>query len=142
MDNLNNLPFEVTVYNETRYRLQTKKLVEIVRLAKKIKLNISNVVLVITSDKRIKDLNRLYRNKNYATDVLSFKYDSGIPSEIFISYAYAKKQAKLYHHSVQKEMETLLAHGVVHLAGYDHKSNVERDKMDKIVNRLVAQQVQ
>ncbi len=81
----------------------------------------------------IKKLNKLYRQKNKVTDVLSFNLDDkNILGEIVICLAQAKKQAKEKKTSLQAELKLLLAHGTLHLLGYDHeRSEVEADRQEK-----------
>ncbi|MFH1963324.1 MAG: rRNA maturation RNase YbeY, partial [bacterium] len=50
--------------------------------------------------------------------------------EVIISVETASRQAEEYHHSVERELEILLVHGLLHLAGYDHSAdNWEQDEM-------------
>jgi probable rRNA maturation factor len=74
---------------------------------------------LVTGDAELRRLNRTYRGKDYATDVLSFP-DTG---DIAISLARARAQAKAYGHSVEDELRILLLHGVLHLKGMDHESD-------------------
>jgi probable rRNA maturation factor len=85
--------------------------------------------VLITDDPEIKKLNRYYRKRNRATDVLSFVQlgkKSKDPKEplllgdVVISAQTAKRQAKERKHSIEKELVFLLIHGILHLFGYDH----------------------
>jgi probable rRNA maturation factor len=73
---------------------------------------------LIASDRELRALNRRFRGKDYATDVLSFP-----PTEIAISYDRAAAQAAEYGHSVEEELRILMLHGVLHLAGMDHETD-------------------
>jgi probable rRNA maturation factor len=75
---------------------------------------------VVTSDEELRRLNREFRDRDYATDVLSFP---GEPGEIAISWDAAKRQAVEYGHSVAEEIEILMLHGVLHLLGMDHETD-------------------
>ena len=74
-------------------------------------------------------MNRRYRGKDYATDVLSFSYGSvkveGMPflGEVVISPAVASDQAIRYGVAQEKELRRLLVHGTLHLLGYDHETD-------------------
>ncbi len=96
----------------------------------KIKKEISVALLY---PEEIKKLNKLYRQKNKVTDVLSFNLaDKNILGEIVICLEQAKKQAKEKKTSLQAELKLLLAHGTLHLLGYDHEgSEVEADRQEK-----------
>jgi probable rRNA maturation factor len=74
------------------------------------------VTCLITGDAELRRLNRQFRCKNYATDVLSFP-----PDEIAISLDRAAAQAKELGHSLDEELRILMLHGVLHLCGMDHE---------------------
>jgi probable rRNA maturation factor len=108
------------------------------------------VSIALVSDRRIRALNRTYRRKDYATDVLSFATpsfatpanpQSPIPNpflgDIVIARGVAKRQARLARHSEQTELRVLALHGLLHLLGYDH----ERDngRMLRMERRLRRQ---
>jgi probable rRNA maturation factor len=104
------------------------------------------VSIALVSDRRIRDLNRTYRGKDYATDVLSFPNPQSLlpnpqslpPSpclgDIVIARGVAKRQAREAGHSEQAELRVLALHGLLHLLGYDH----ERDngRMLRVERRL------
>jgi len=73
---------------------------------------------LIASDRELRELNRRFRGKNHATDVLSFP-----PDEIVISLDRALTQAAECGHSVEDELKILMLHGVLHLAGMDHETD-------------------
>ncbi len=91
------------------------------------------ISVALLHPEEIKKLNKLYRQKNKVTDVLSFNLDDkNILGEIVICLEQAKKQAKEKKISLQAELKLLLAHGTLHLLGYDHeRSEVEADRQEK-----------
>ncbi len=98
-------------------------------------LGLSKVELSIAlvSDAQIKRLNKLYRNKDKPTDVLSFPIgekveDWLILGDIVISVDTARRQAKEFGYSLEEELKRLLVHGLVHLLGYDHELGGEEEK--------------
>jgi probable rRNA maturation factor len=98
-------------------------------------LGLSKVELsiVLVSDAQIKRLNKLYRNKDKPTDVLSFPIgekveDWLILGDIVISVDTAKRQAQELGYSLEEELKRLLVHGLVHLLGYDHELGREEEK--------------
>lgn len=99
------------------------------------------VNVLVTSSREIRELNRRYRGKNQATDVLSFPTDGGagknFAGDIAISADVAARAGKQFGHGPAEEVKVLLLHGVLHLAGYDH----ERDngRMARKEERLRAQ---
>lgn len=80
---------------------------------------------LIAGDKELRRLNREFRDRNYATDVLSFPSADAdaFLGEIAISFARAKQQAAEQGHSVTQEIEILMLHGVLHLLGMDHETD-------------------
>ena len=78
--------------------------------------------------KESKELNSQYRKKEYATDVLSFPFNEILENsfyigDILICYPIAEKQAKERSISTEREIITLMVHGILHLAGYDHETD-------------------
>jgi probable rRNA maturation factor len=81
---------------------------------------------LLTDDAELRRLNRQFRKKDYATDVLSFPVadgDGGAIGELAISWDRAKAQAAEYGHSAQDEVRILMLHGVLHLTGMDHEKD-------------------
>jgi len=89
------------------------------------------VSVALVSDQRVRALNRIYRRKDYATDVLSFPNAASpqplAPSpylgDIVIARGVAKRQAREARHSEQTELRVLALHGLLHLLGYDHEQD-------------------
>ncbi|MGB6745815.1 MAG: rRNA maturation RNase YbeY [Terracidiphilus sp.] len=87
------------------------------------------VTVLLTSDAAIRRLNRRFRGKNKATDVLSFPADSAAPGskqiagDLAISVPTAMRQAAEQGHVLATEIKVLILHGLLHLAGYDHESD-------------------
>lgn len=84
------------------------------------------VDVLLTDDKTVKRLNRDFRGKNKATDVLSFPagdFAEGIVGDLAVSLDTAAKQARRFGLTLEDEIKTLLLHGLLHLAGYDHETD-------------------
>ena len=85
------------------------------------------VTVLLTTDVYLRKLNRQFRGKNKATDVLSFPAE-GIGAEklagdLAISVPTARRQAVEQGHSLWTEIKVLILHGLLHLSGYDHESD-------------------
>lgn len=100
------------------------------------------LTLVITSDRRIRRLNRLWRGLDTATDVLSFPAGADPGPErhlgdLVVSRDTAARQARQEGHALATELRVLALHGLLHLLGYDH----ERDsgRMARIERKLRRQ---
>ncbi|MGH9601599.1 MAG: rRNA maturation RNase YbeY [Terriglobales bacterium] len=82
------------------------------------------VNVLITGSAEMRRLNRTFCGKNRATDVLSFPASqNGAGGEVAVSAAMAAGSASLLGHSTRKELEILILHGLLHLAGYDHEGD-------------------
>jgi probable rRNA maturation factor len=82
---------------------------------------------LITGDAELRRLNRDFRGKDYATDVLSFPAAAGSTlGDLAISLARARSQARTYGHSTEDEVRILMLHGILHLLGYDHEKDEGR----------------
>ena len=94
----------------------------------------SRINLVFTTKKRIQQLNKSYRGKDKATDVLSFNLgdsggDDSVFGEIYISTAIARVQALKFANTFGQELLRLTCHGLLHLLGYDHLKKNDAVKM-------------
>jgi probable rRNA maturation factor len=85
------------------------------------------VTVLLTTDDAIRRLNRRFRGKNKATDVLSFPADGigaeEIAGDLAISVPTARQQAVERNHSLSTEIKVLILHGLLHLAGHDHEAD-------------------
>jgi probable rRNA maturation factor len=93
------------------------------------------MTVAIVSDARVRALNRKFRKKDKATDVLSFPAEEpGYLGDVVISSGVAVRQARAAGHSRATELRVLALHGLLHLLGYDH----ERDdgQMARLERRL------
>jgi len=98
-----------------------------------------SVNLHLAGIQEIQELNRSYRNRDQATDILSFAY--GLEEEpigdLALCLEVAKTQAKQNGWELKIEILRLLAHGLVHLMGYDHETGAEEKEMLEIEIRLL-----
>ena len=110
-----------------------------------------HVSVLLTTDVAIRRLNRQYRGKNKATDVLSFPAyvtrdpksegprepaPERIVGDLAISVHTARKQADALGHTLAVEVRVLMLHGLLHLAGYDHET--DDGEMARLEERLRA----
>ena len=106
------------------------------------------ITLVITDDDEIRALNDAHRGIDEPTDVLSFPLEDSplvgtgaVPDfitppevvrhlgDVVISYPRAEEQAREYGHSIRRELAYLMVHGCLHLLGYDHEDEADREAM-------------
>lgn len=101
----------------TRFLTRARKLVELP----------GEVDALLTSDAELKRLNRAFRNKNKATDILSFPAPPEIAEhhagDLAISLETAARQAAQFGHTLGEEIRILILHGLLHLYGLDHETD-------------------
>ena len=92
------------------------------------------VQVLLSDDRTLRRLNRIFRGKDKATDVLSFPAgpttvffgEPGAPEmagDLAISLETAARQAAAFCHSLDEEVRVLMLHGILHLAGFDHETD-------------------
>jgi probable rRNA maturation factor len=90
-------------------------------------------------EKCIQGLNREFRGKNEPTNVLSFNASGGEKGgDIAICEPVVEKEARELNFEPQELCMLYLVHGMLHLAGFDHTSVPERDKMEKMEETILA----
>lgn len=102
--------------------------------------------VMLVDDGRIQELNKRWRNIDRATDVLSFPmlegdFGSVNPSmlgDIVISIPTALRQAEVAKRGLEQEVAMLLAHGLLHLLGFDHDTREREKIMVRETNRLIT----
>jgi len=111
----------------------------------------TEISVMIVSNDEIQKINKAYRSKDYATDVISFAMEElGVDEleirgadmprmlgDIIISIDKAQEQAQEYGHSYMRELGFLTIHGFLHLLGYDHIEEEDEKKMFKRQNELL-----
>jgi len=95
-----------------------------------------NIILV--NNDIIQHLNKSFRNKDQATDVLTFP-DGSFKNlgDIFISLDKVEEQRLRYAHSFERELAFLTVHGLLHTLGYDHQTEEEEKEMFTLQETLL-----
>ena len=117
------------------------------KLVKKTKYSVS---ISIVGEMRIRTINRLYRNIDYVTDVLSFPIEEEDDffggqftaeqelGDIFICPHKIKRQAKEFNVTYKEEFTRMIVHGVLHLIGYDHIKEKDASIMFPLQEKIVS----
>jgi probable rRNA maturation factor len=111
-----------------------------------LQLEKADVSFVLTDDSRIHQLNKLYRGKDRPTDVLAFAMQEGefgalagrVLGDVIVSVPTARKQAVSSRTDVLEEVTMLVAHGLLHLLGWDHETAAKDRRMRAETARLCA----
>ena len=94
-----------------------------------------SLTIAVTTDARVRTLNRRFRGVSKPTDVLSFPADEpGQLGDIVIARGVAARQARERRHSLATELKVLALHGLLHLLGYDHEQ--DQGRMARLEARL------
>ena len=115
-------------------------------MIKILQLQTSEVSFLLTDDKRIHELNRDYRHKDKPTDVLAFAMREGehaelagdVLGDVIVSIPTARRQAEERAAALIDEVTMLLAHGLLHLLGWDHDTPAKDRRMRAETDRLCA----
>jgi probable rRNA maturation factor len=136
----------VTVMNHSRWALDRRQLARVARAVMRGEgcHPQSELTVVIGDDAWIQELNRTYRRRGRATDVLAFPQDAGPEGEppalgdVAISAETAGRQAAEAGHSLAREVEILVAHGILHLTGWTDQTPARRARMMVRTEELLA----
>jgi probable rRNA maturation factor len=120
------------------------------RLGRKFLLDLglpdAELSIVLTTDVRIRDLNRAWRRRDEATDVLSFPGGEGprpdgervLIGDVVISLDTARARVQRARRPLEEELARYLAHGLLHLIGHDHRNRKEAALMAAEEGRLLG----
>ena len=102
--------------------------------------SIKNLSFVFCNDEYLKNINVQYLNHDYYTDVITFDYSGsdGLSGDIFISIDRVKENAKGFKVSFNEELFRVIIHGVLHLCGFNDKSEKEIKEIRKQENYFLS----
>jgi probable rRNA maturation factor len=115
-----------------------------------LQLEKAELSLVLSGDARIQELNKVYRGKDKPTDVLAFPMREGdfgrfhaahpahLLGDVIVSVPTAVRQARAAKRDALGEITMLVAHGLLHLLGWDHETAAKDKKMRAETDRLVV----
>jgi probable rRNA maturation factor len=109
-------------------------------------LSKAELSVMLCDDSTIQELNRRYRQEDHPTDVLAFSMADGeqiagsslLLGDVVISLSTAGRQATANKQELLVEVTLLLAHGLLHLLGFDHRTRVQQRRMNARVDMLLA----
>lgn len=98
------------------------------------------IAILFTNDEKMQSLNKLWRNIDKPTNVLSFpNIDTDfVLGDIALGYEYCENEAKLQNKSFENHLTHLIIHGVLHLLGYDHIDENEAEEMESLEKEILA----
>lgn len=134
---MNTPPSSITLFNETTASLPVdsstfQSLVELVKKGEGCTFHLLEAVVV--TEERIREINRQYLDHNYTTDIITFRYDENkepvdIEGTLFCCWSRIREQAKEYDEHPEREFQRVLIHGLLHLVGYEDRTEKNRSVM-------------
>lgn len=113
---------------------------------KYLKIEKAIMAIIIVGTDEIRDLNKVYRNIDKITDVISFALEDDstfvetefrVLGDIYICLDKAIEQANEYNHSLKRELSFLTIHGILHLLGYDHMNKNDEKVMFELQEEIL-----
>lgn len=107
------------------------------------KIHFFQVEIVFTTEEEITEINKHYLDHDYVTDIISFRYDEDstnqqIEGTLYCCAPRISEQSKELNTPEEKEFLRIIAHGLLHLAGYDDASAEEKKKMTQLEDFYLA----
>ena len=99
------------------------------------------VTLLLTDDETIKDLNRRFRQQDRPTNVLSFPAPQNperFLGDIALAFGVCAREAEEQGKPLAHHLQHLVAHGVLHLLGYDHETDAQAEEMEGLERAVLA----
>ena len=100
-----------------------------------------DLVVLLTDDAEVQDLNKRFRDKDRPTNVLSFPAaESAFPhlGDVVLGYAYCAAEAQAQGKTLSDHLSHLVVHGVLHLLGRDHEDDAEAEEMEAEEREILA----
>ena len=128
------IQFEVEIKYSLREKRRIKAWLNLVAFEEGSKIQYLNFLIV--GDKRMIHFNKTYLNHDYSTDIITFDNSENkkISGDIVISIERVKENSKKYKVKLEDELRRVMAHGLLHLLGYDDKNEKEKKRIRKKEN--------
>jgi probable rRNA maturation factor len=102
------------------------------------------ISFLFCDDEKIRDLNAIWNDKDYATNVLSFpaapnkiKTPVTLLGDVILAFDTISKEALEQDKTISSHAAHMLVHGVLHLFGYDHLNDIDADRMESVETRVL-----
>ena len=123
------------------YKLDESKILKILdTLFKNEKKEVEAVNIILQDDEYLKNLKNIYFNQDVYTDVISFNLEvsgSPIEGEIYISLPRIIDNANKYKSNLNDEFKRIIIHSLLHLVGYDDKTETDKKYMTNLENKYI-----
>ena len=124
----------ITFHNEDiKFNLKNKRLLKswIKNSTQNENCSVGNLTYVFCSDEHLLNMNKEHLNHNYYTDIITFNYnvEKQISGDFFISIDRVDENANQQNNKFTDELHRVLIHGVLHLVGYNDKTDLQQAEM-------------
>jgi len=132
----------LTINAENKYRINKRLVHKIIsKFKEELNFSIETLTINFISADTILTINKHYLNHHHTTDIITFNYSGNqvhLDGELFISIEDSRNNSHIYGCTHDSELFRLIAHGILHLMGYDDITVSQKRKMKKIENLLVT----
>jgi len=129
-------------YDIEKFRLRDSKVIRKVvsRIISDASARSGKTDVILTSDRKVYEINSEFLGHDYNTDIITFNYNKGkiINGEIYISVDRVKENAKEFSVAFKTEIRRVIFHGFLHLCGYDDSTEVQKRKMTEMEEMYLA----
>ena len=99
------------------------------------------ITIIIMNDIELSKLNKQFLKKDNFTDIITFNLEENgepIEGEIYISFDRIKKNSIIFNQKILDEFDRIIIHGLLHLLGYNDKTEYEKNQMTKLENKYLG----
>ena len=131
------------------YEINTKKKIKnrkaitkwVIGILKKNYRSCSQINIILVNDPYLLELNKSYLKSDYLTDIICFNYNYGeyISGDLYISIERVIENSKLFNNSTSLELLRVIIHGVLHLIGFDDKTDLQKANMRNAEDSALAE---
>lgn len=117
----------------------TKKIVRLI--SDELNCSINSIQINFVGSEYLKEVNKQFLDHNYYTDIITFNYSekkSTLEGEIFISVEDAAENSDKFGSRLNNELIRLIAHGILHLIGYNDLTESEKEQMTLMENKFIS----
>ena len=129
-------------YDIEKFRLRESRIVKKIlnRIVSDARLRTGIIDIIMTTDEKLHGINKEFLGHDYYTDVIAFNYNKGntVNGEIYISVDRVRQNAKKFNVPLRTEIRRVIFHGLLHLCGYDDRTEGEKNKISEMEEMYLA----
>lgn len=129
-------------YDIEKFRLRDSRIIKkiINRIVTDARLRPGIIDVIVTGDEKLYEINREFLGHNYYTDIITFNYNEAgaVNGEIYISAERVRENSVKFNVTFGSEMRRVIFHGLLHLCGYDDRTEGEKNKISEMEEMYLA----